>query len=93
MNNYFMKLTKWSQFLDVGVESPGFLSQSETSFFSPHILHALGSMFGRPLKVDNATSVGSRPSLARVLVELDIAKNFPKQSWLGLEKSGYIQKV
>ncbi|KAL0911252.1 hypothetical protein M5K25_019379 [Dendrobium thyrsiflorum] len=33
-----------------------------------------GVMFGRPLKVDNATSAGSRPSLARVLVGLDITK-------------------
>ncbi|KAL0903851.1 hypothetical protein M5K25_025905 [Dendrobium thyrsiflorum] len=50
-------------------------------------------MFGRPLKVDNATFVGSRPSLARVLVELDISKNYPKQICLGPEKSGYIQRV
>ncbi|KAI0499219.1 hypothetical protein KFK09_020122 [Dendrobium nobile] len=61
--------------------------------FSPRILHALGSLFGTPLKVDNATSVGSRPSLVRVLVELDISKTYPLQIWLGPEVSGYIQQV
>ncbi|KAH0467727.1 hypothetical protein IEQ34_002760 [Dendrobium chrysotoxum] len=71
----------------------GFLSKSETPSFSPRILHALGSMFGRPLKIDNATYVGSRPSLVRVLVELDITKSFPTQIWLGPKEIGYIQNV
>ncbi|KAH0451725.1 hypothetical protein IEQ34_019024 [Dendrobium chrysotoxum] len=51
------------------------------------------SLFGRPLKVDNVTSIGSRPSLALVLVELDITKNYPKKVWLDLDKFGYIQSV
>ncbi|KAH0460782.1 hypothetical protein IEQ34_008357 [Dendrobium chrysotoxum] len=50
-------------------------------------------LFGRPLKVDNATPVGSRPSLARVMVELDITKKYPKKVWLGLDKFGHIQSV
>ncbi|KAI0530613.1 hypothetical protein KFK09_000158 [Dendrobium nobile] len=50
-------------------------------------------MFGRPLKVDNSTSVGSRPSLARVLVEIDITKDLPDKIWLGSENSGYVQRV
>ncbi|KAI0497844.1 hypothetical protein KFK09_021082 [Dendrobium nobile] len=49
--------------------------------------------FGRPLKVDNATSVGSRPFVARVLVELDMTKSYPDKVWLGLENLGYIQHV
>ncbi|KAL0908343.1 hypothetical protein M5K25_022832 [Dendrobium thyrsiflorum] len=92
VNNCFMKLTKWTPLLDVNVESPMIpiwvsFPNLRPHLFSPRILHALGSMFGRPLKVDNATSVGSRPSLAHVLVELDIFKNYPKQIWLGPEKS------
>ncbi|PKU68900.1 hypothetical protein MA16_Dca010644 [Dendrobium catenatum] len=43
-------------------------------FFSPLILHALGSLFGKSLKTDNVTTVGSRPFVARVLVKLDITK-------------------
>ncbi|KAH0457513.1 hypothetical protein IEQ34_012828 [Dendrobium chrysotoxum] len=40
----------------------------------PRILYALGSLFGHPLKVDNATSIDSRPSLAHcdlVLISFD----------------------
>ncbi|KAH0469844.1 hypothetical protein IEQ34_001402 [Dendrobium chrysotoxum] len=36
--------------------------------FSPRILHGLGLLFGRPLKVDNATTLGCRPYVAYVLV-------------------------
>ncbi|KAL0910455.1 hypothetical protein M5K25_021440 [Dendrobium thyrsiflorum] len=43
--------------------------------------------------VDNATSIGSRPSVVRVLVELDIIKKYPDKVWLGPEKLGYIQLV
>ncbi|KAL0917146.1 hypothetical protein M5K25_012193 [Dendrobium thyrsiflorum] len=46
-------------------------------FFLPRILHGLGSLFGHPLRTDNATAIGSRPSIDRVLVELDITKRYP----------------
>ncbi|KAH0449811.1 hypothetical protein IEQ34_020503 [Dendrobium chrysotoxum] len=41
-------------------------------FFAPHILHNLGSIFGRPHRIDAAIAVGFHPLVARVLVELDI---------------------
>jgi len=61
--------------------------------YSLEILHALGSMFGRPLKINNTTYVGSRPSLAHVLVELNITKKYSDKILLGLKNLGYIQKV
>ncbi|KAL0908235.1 hypothetical protein M5K25_022720 [Dendrobium thyrsiflorum] len=61
--------------------------------FYPRILHGLGSLFGRPLKIDNATAVGSRPSVARVLVELDISKSYSEVVWIGPDNLGYVQKV
>ncbi|KAH0451258.1 hypothetical protein IEQ34_018557 [Dendrobium chrysotoxum] len=75
-----MKLTKWSPLCDIVVESlviPIWVSfpNLRPHLFSPHIFHGLGSLFGRPLKVDNATSTGSHFSLAHVLVLLDITKN------------------
>ncbi|KAL0908326.1 hypothetical protein M5K25_022815 [Dendrobium thyrsiflorum] len=72
----------WSPLLDVGVESPvipiwvSFL-QLRPHLYSPRILHGLASIFGKPLKIDTATSVGSRPSVAHVLVEIDIMKIYP----------------
>ncbi|KAL0925336.1 hypothetical protein M5K25_003657 [Dendrobium thyrsiflorum] len=98
VNNYFMKISKWSPLLDISIESPVIpiwvsFPNLRPHLFTPRIFHSLGSMFGRPLNVDSATSVGSRPSLARVLVELDITKNFPDKIWLGPDKLGYIQSV
>ncbi|KAL0926297.1 hypothetical protein M5K25_002514 [Dendrobium thyrsiflorum] len=69
------------------------LDPCHTAFFSTRILYCLGSLFGRPLQVDNATTIGSRPSIARVLVELNIIKQYPNSISLGPEKNGYVQKV
>ncbi|PKU71477.1 hypothetical protein MA16_Dca004319 [Dendrobium catenatum] len=47
-----------------------------------------GLSVGKPLKIDAATSLGSRPSLARVLVELNITKPYSNKVWLGSKKLG-----
>ncbi|KAL0906063.1 hypothetical protein M5K25_024525 [Dendrobium thyrsiflorum] len=98
VGNCFMKLCKWSALFDVSVESP--IVPIWVSFpnlwphlFSPRILHGLGSIFGRPLRLDNATANGSRPSVPRVLVELDITKRYPDRVWLGSDSVGYVQVV
>ncbi|KAL0903863.1 hypothetical protein M5K25_025919 [Dendrobium thyrsiflorum] len=82
--NCYMKLMKWSPSLDVSVESPVIpiwvaFPLLRPHLYTPRILHGLGALFGKPLKIDAATSAGSRPSMARVLVELDITKSYPKQ--------------
>ncbi|XP_020678725.1 uncharacterized protein LOC110096915 [Dendrobium catenatum] len=94
----FMKIIKWSPTLDLSEEShvvPVWISFPglRAHLFSSRILFGLGSVFGRPIQTDNATAVGSRPSIARILVELDISKNYPDSVWLGPEKLGYVQKV
>ncbi|KAL0908782.1 hypothetical protein M5K25_023291 [Dendrobium thyrsiflorum] len=91
-------LFKWSPSFDVEVESPIFLIWVSFPNLRPHlfslrILHELGSMFGCPLKIDHATSSGSRPSVARVLVELDVTKTFLDKVWVGPRNFGYIQSV
>ncbi|PKU76527.1 hypothetical protein MA16_Dca001131 [Dendrobium catenatum] len=96
--NCFMKITKWSPSLDIGVESPIIpiwisFPHLRPHFFAPRILFGLGELFGKPLKIDEATLVGSRPSNARVLVEIDITKTYTKQVWLGSESLGYVQEV
>ncbi|KAH0451386.1 hypothetical protein IEQ34_018685 [Dendrobium chrysotoxum] len=63
-----------------------------SSLHSPNS-STLGLLFGHPLKADNAASVSSRPSLMRVLVELDITKKYPDKAWIGPDKFGYIQLV
>ncbi|PKU74762.1 hypothetical protein MA16_Dca004953 [Dendrobium catenatum] len=98
VNNCFMKLIKWSPTLDVETESPVVpiwisFPNLRPHLFASRILHGLGRVFDNPLKTDNATSTGSRPSVARVLVELDVSKTFPDKIWIGPENSGYVQSV
>ncbi|XP_020677319.1 uncharacterized protein LOC110095931 [Dendrobium catenatum] len=57
------------------------------------VLHALGSIFGRPLQTNQATASRTRPSVARVLVEVDITKKHAKEVWVGSKALGYLQKV
>ncbi|PKU69884.1 hypothetical protein MA16_Dca011902 [Dendrobium catenatum] len=98
VNNCFMKLVKWSPTLDVEIESPVIpiwisFPNLRPHLFASRILHGLGKIFGYPLKTDNATSTGSRPSVARVLVEIDVTKKFPNKIWVGPENAGYVQSV
>ncbi|KAL0913745.1 hypothetical protein M5K25_017228 [Dendrobium thyrsiflorum] len=98
VSNYFMKLTKWSSFMDIAEESPIVpiwisFPNLRPHFFAPSILHGLSFIFGCPLRTDTATTVDSRPSVARALVELDITKRCPDNVRIGLKKFGYIQSV
>ncbi|KAI0491773.1 hypothetical protein KFK09_026033 [Dendrobium nobile] len=46
-----------------------------------------------PLQTDQATASCTRPSVARILLEIDISKNHPKEIWVGSKAFGYMQKV
>lgn len=96
--NCQMKLLKWYPKFDIKEDSPVVpiwisFPDLHPHFINHRILFALASMYGRPLQVDQATAAGTRPSVARVLVEIDITKQYPNQVWLGDDKYGYIQKV
>ncbi|KAH0451807.1 hypothetical protein IEQ34_019106 [Dendrobium chrysotoxum] len=43
--------------------------------------------------MDNATAMGSQPSVARILAKLDVTKTFPEYVWLGPETYSHVQKV
>ncbi|XP_028552313.1 uncharacterized protein LOC114580043 [Dendrobium catenatum] len=96
--NCQMKVLKWTPFFDIHEESPIVpvwisFPNLRLHFFNPQVLHALGSVFGRPLQTDQATASRTRPSVARVLVEVDISKKFAKEIWVGSRDFGYMQKV
>ncbi|KAL0915877.1 hypothetical protein M5K25_013341 [Dendrobium thyrsiflorum] len=98
INNCYMRLIKWSPSFDVDVESPVVpiwvsFPNLRPHLFSPRILQGLGTIFGRPLKIDQATSVGSRPSVARILVELDVSKQHSDKVWVGPDNLGYVQSA
>ncbi|KAL0915743.1 hypothetical protein M5K25_013197 [Dendrobium thyrsiflorum] len=93
-----MRLLKWTPEFDVQEESPIVpvwvcFPNLRLHFFNNQVLFALASFFGRPLQTDQATSNLSRPSVARVLVEVDVSKKYPKEIWIGSELNGYYQKV
>ncbi|PKU59624.1 hypothetical protein MA16_Dca027806 [Dendrobium catenatum] len=93
-----MRILKWTPFFDIHEESPIIpiwipFSNLRLHFFNPQVLHALGSVFGRPLQTDQATASRTRPSVARVLVEVDISKKHPKEVWVGSKAFSYMQKI
>lgn len=54
----------------------------------------MASLLGRPLQVDAATLELGRPSVARVLVEIDVSQQMKKRVWIGDEEnSGFWQVV
>ncbi|KAL0919118.1 hypothetical protein M5K25_011193 [Dendrobium thyrsiflorum] len=98
INSCQMRLLKWTPFFDIKEESPIVpiwisFPNLRLHFFNSAVLHALGSIFGRPLQTDQATAARTRPSVARVLVEVDITKKHAKEVWLGSKALGYMQKV
>ena len=48
---------------------------------------------GRLLKIDAATGDLRRPSVARVLVEIDVTRPQVKRVWIGDDEYGFWQKV
>ena len=62
-------------------------------FFQQTQLFKLASTLGRPLKIDASTSDMRRPSVARVLVELNAASNPVRHIWIGDEHFRFWQPV
>ncbi|PKU75975.1 hypothetical protein MA16_Dca006022 [Dendrobium catenatum] len=93
-----MRVLKWTPFFDIKEESPIVpiwisFPNLRLHFFNSKVLHALGTIFGRPLQIDQATASRTRPSVSRVLVEVDILKKHPKEIWVGSKAYGYLQKA
>ncbi|KAH0457500.1 hypothetical protein IEQ34_012815 [Dendrobium chrysotoxum] len=78
----FMKLTKWSPFVDIAEESPIIPVWISFPNLRPHFFCTLYPSwswlhFWSSPSYGCCTEVGFRPSFARVLVELDIKKRHP----------------
>ncbi|KAL0922303.1 hypothetical protein M5K25_006276 [Dendrobium thyrsiflorum] len=74
-----LKTRKWKQLNEISRRLEHLVDVSVGYSLSPSrcLLSAgLGSLFDRPLQTDNTTSNGLRPSIAHVLVELDVTKRF-----------------
>ena len=93
-----MLISKWtldfkanqdSQFAPVWVSLP-FLP---LPLFNALYIAKLAGLLGRCLKIDSATLSLRRPSVARVLVEMNVSKVPPRRVWIGEEQEGFWQEV
>ncbi|KAH0669305.1 hypothetical protein KY285_023463 [Solanum tuberosum] len=54
------------------------------NFFGEEVVFSLAMAVGKPLQVDLATKNQTRPSCARVKVEVDLLRDFPKRIKIGM---------
>ncbi|WMV30685.1 hypothetical protein MTR67_024070 [Solanum verrucosum] len=57
------------------------------NFFGRETMFSLATAAGKPLQVDMATRNQTRPSCARVKVEVDLLGEFPKRIKIGMKKT------
>lgn len=93
VQNSLMTIVKWKfdykanqecSIAPIWVTLPGL----PLSFFNKKYLLKIGSLIGRPLQLDSAISNFKRPSVAHMLIKLDISKTSIKHIWIGDEEYG-----
>ena len=98
IGKFHMSLSKWTIDFKPGAESsiapvwvnfPGL----PLPFFEKQFLLKLGNLLGRPLKVDEATASLKRPSVARILLEVDVLHSPKSRIWIGDDQWGFWQKI
>lgn len=58
------------------------------------LLFAIASLFGTPLRLDDATAMLKCPSMAKIQVEIDVLKPLPQKVWIGMgSMNGFWQKI
>src|SRR4051812_5061445 len=94
-----MRFFKWSPDFRLDVEFsvvPVWISLPNLPLFlfNKPALFNIGSLLGKPLTLDAPTADLSRPSVARVCVEVDLLKRLPPRLWLDCEAvDGFWQEV
>ncbi|XP_071921876.1 uncharacterized protein [Coffea arabica] len=83
-----MKIFKWSPAFHVDKEPSVVpvwfqLHKLPLHYFHKEAIFQIVSVLGVPLFVDAATLATSRPSLARVCVEIDLFQARPSRGWVG----------
>ncbi|VFQ87014.1 unnamed protein product [Cuscuta campestris] len=93
-----MKVLRWAPDYDAETESPLIpvwigLEGLPIHLFDSSALYLIANLIGRPLRTDTATKNLSRPSVARLCVELDLSKEIPKAIWIHLVKLSFFQPI
>lgn len=95
---HIMKIIKWTPHFSPEHEPPFApvwvsLPHLPIHLFQKNPLLSVASLIGRPLKIDAATQNLSRPSVARICVEVDLLKDLPKRLWIGQGDPGFWQQI
>ncbi|VFQ85169.1 unnamed protein product [Cuscuta campestris] len=93
-----MEGARWTPDYDAETESPLIpvwvgLEGLPIHLFDSAALYSIANLIGRPLRTDSATRNLTRPSVARVCVELDLSKEIPKAIWIHLGKLSSFQPI
>ncbi|KAG0475756.1 hypothetical protein HPP92_015442 [Vanilla planifolia] len=102
IRDFPMRLLKWSPSFRFDAEPsqvPVWVAfeQLPVHLFNKASLFSIAATLGKPLKVDTATAAMSRPNVAKVCVELDLASQLPDRirisSIPGVKAGGFWQRV
>ncbi|KAL0404117.1 UNVERIFIED_CONTAM: hypothetical protein Sradi_2052500 [Sesamum radiatum] len=93
-----MRIFKWTPDFNPRIESSIALVWIRLPELPVHLfpkkgLFEIASLIGSPLKLDEPTADGFRPSMARVCVEIDLMKPRPASIWIGTEGKYFSQQV
>ncbi|XP_027184115.1 uncharacterized protein LOC113782422 [Coffea eugenioides] len=94
-----MRVFKWTSFFHVDRESSPVLvwfglPKLPVHLFEKQCLFQIVSCLGRPLFIDSATAAMTRPSVARVCIEVDLLKELPPRVWIQVgEGHGFWQPL
>ncbi|KAG5591557.1 hypothetical protein H5410_042071 [Solanum commersonii] len=91
-NSFPMRTFKWDPMFKAEAETTTAVAwisfpSLPPNFFGEEAIFSLASAVGKPLQVDLATRNQTRPSCARVKVEVDLLKEFPKRIKIGVKRS------
>ncbi|KAH0712101.1 hypothetical protein KY289_008060 [Solanum tuberosum] len=93
---YQMRTLKWEPWFNSDEETTTTLAWISfpalpSNFFVKESLFKIAKAVGKPLHVDMATKNKSRSSCAKVKVEVDLLRDFPKLINVGIKKTSSVQ--
>ena len=93
LGKYPMRIFRWTREFHVKKESAlvpvwASLPVLPVHYFDKHSLFSILAPVGKPLFLDSATAAGTRPSVARVCVEVDLLKPICSRVWVAVEGEG-----
>lgn len=85
-----MRTFRWTPEFHVSNESPFVpvwfsIPILPIHFFDNHSLFSIAQAVGKPLIIDAAMASLTRPSVARICIQVDLMKPIPEDVWIGME--------